>query len=68
MAFQRRFYAQTTNYTLVNAILAAQKAVKPVDEEEDSSYVAKYQFNDFPVLEQIKNNISAKGYQTPTPI
>ena len=65
--FRRHFPSDKTNQTLVNAILAA-KVNQPTQAVDDIPYVAKYQFGDFPIIEQIKRNISTKGYQTPTPI
>lgn len=41
---------------------------KAVLSENQTSYTAKNNFNDFNILEQIKTNIKEKGYAVPTPI
>src|SRR5258708_5916404 len=41
---------------------------KAQEAEVTSAPVITHQFSDFPIADQIKNNISAKGYSTPTPI
>lgn len=33
-----------------------------------SAYVQQHQFSDFPILEQLRANVIAKGYTTPSPI
>ncbi len=42
------------------------KKAVPVAEVEE--YVAKHKFSDFRLCQELKNNILAKGYETPTPI
>lgn len=42
------------------------KAAKPVEPED--KYVPMHEFADFEVAQLIKDNLSAKGYVTPTPI
>ncbi len=41
---------------------------KAVAVEERETFVPKHTFNDFRITEQLKQNIAAKGYITPTPI
>lgn len=42
------------------------KSAQPIAPTE--AYLPTYQFADFPIHEQLKKNISAKGFITPTPI
>lgn len=42
------------------------KKATPVAEVDE--YVSKHKFADFSVCQELKNNIIAKGYETPTPI
>ena len=42
------------------------KKATPVAEVEE--YIPKHKFADFGVCQELKNNIIAKGYETPTPI
>lgn len=43
--------------------------IKKVEEQVVSvPYIAKNKFSDFPIADQIKQNIRDKGYETPTPI
>ncbi len=44
--------------------------VKSAEEvvQQPEAYIAKHQFSDFLVSDQLKRNIAEKGYKTPTPI
>ncbi len=43
--------------------------IKKVEEQVASApYISKHKFSDFPIEDQIKQNIINKGYTTPTPI
>lgn len=58
--FQKRNNAPTNNYSKY-----IKKASSSSNMEE---YTPKYKFADFDLVEQLKNNITTKGYVTPTPI
>lgn len=47
---------------------ASRYVKKAENQAEQEVYVATHQFNDFPVSQQIKDNIAKHGYTTPMPI
>ncbi len=50
------------------AISAGRDQNTPSSENVHSVYTPKHKFEDFPIFQQIKRNISNKGYISPTPI
>ena len=66
---RRRFFPSIqSKKELVNAILASQIAKKSENLEIATEYVSTHQFKDFALSQEIKQNITFKGYTTPTPI
>jgi ATP-dependent RNA helicase RhlE len=48
--------------------LVKKAVANPVNIEDQPAYVAKHQFADFAIAEPVKQNVIARGYETPTPI
>jgi superfamily II DNA/RNA helicase len=60
--FQRRGNPRRREY--INPALYIKKALEP----KEDTYIATHAFSDFSFSEQLKANIKARGYETPTPI
>ncbi len=60
--------APRPNFELLNAIRASESAQKTASVEAETVYMPQHQFADFSISEELKSNIAAKGYSTPTPI
>lgn len=69
--FRRRFSAspsQKSNQDLLWAITAGQSQNMPSAAPAHEEYVATHKFADFQIAPEIKKNIAAKNYVSPTPI
>lgn len=64
----RRFSTPSASQSLVSAITAGQNAQSDNAASADEVYVSKNKFEDFPISQQLKNNIKDKKYTQPTPI
>lgn len=67
--FKRKFsHGVQTSTDLVRAIRAVQVVKKPKNEQIDNPPMSYNRFEDFPISDQLKSNISYKKYNSPTPI
>lgn len=62
----RRGGGRNKTFDPTHVILESQAA--PVEVVEKEVYQNTHQFNDFKIVDTIKDNIEARGYKTPTPI
>ncbi len=71
---RRPFYRQQgrdnprSHGSVLAAIRANAQRASHVQPETEETYVPQHQFGDFPISQVLKDNITAKGYTTPTPI